>query len=288
MSWSMQTNILFGSQELWELIVDGFTELTPEVEVVYTVDEKAPKEQRKKNIKARFLLYQGLDESTFERIAEVKTSKEAWESLSTIYKGVEWVKQIRLQNLRGDLEVVHMKDDENISNYYSWLIIITNNLRWNWEKMENVRLMEKLLLSLTPKFEYVVAAIEESKNLKISIEELLGSLQIHKQHMQKKNIFIVLKHAFESKLTLSDWCSHSRGCGHGRGRGYGPNNEPLKIKWRSKASEVEDETIGKDSHLGVETIRNIQCYNCENLNTVSQIVGTELKILLISPKQQMM
>ena len=24
-----------------------------------------------------------------------------------------------------------------------------------------------------------------------------------------------------------------------------PNNEPLKIKWRSKASEVEDEAIGK-------------------------------------------
>jgi len=40
--------------------------------------------------------------------------------------------------------------------------------------------MEKLLRSLTSKLEHVVAVIEESKNLEeISIEELLGSLQVH-------------------------------------------------------------------------------------------------------------
>ena len=31
-----------------------------------------------------------------------------------------------------------------------------------------------------------------------------------------------------------------------------PNNEPLKIKWRPKASEDKDETIGEDLHLGVK------------------------------------
>ena len=69
---------LFGSQELWELIVDGFKEPTPEVEAAYTAEEKkALKEQRKKDNKARFLLYQGLDEFTFERVAEATTSKKA-------------------------------------------------------------------------------------------------------------------------------------------------------------------------------------------------------------------
>ncbi|XP_020266633.1 uncharacterized protein LOC109842135 [Asparagus officinalis] len=87
-SWSIQMRALFGSQELWELIIDGFTEPTPEVEATYTAEEKkALREQRKKDSKARFLLYQGLDESTFERVAEATTSKEAWEILATIYKG---------------------------------------------------------------------------------------------------------------------------------------------------------------------------------------------------------
>ena len=44
------------------------------------------------------------------------------------------------------------------------------------------------------KFEHVVAAIEESKNLEeILIEELLGCLQVHEQRMQKKIISITLK-----------------------------------------------------------------------------------------------
>ena len=77
-SWLIQMKSLFGSQELWELIVDGFIGLTPVIEVAYTTNEKnALKEQRKRDNKARFLLYQGLNESTFERVAEVKKSKEA-------------------------------------------------------------------------------------------------------------------------------------------------------------------------------------------------------------------
>ena len=89
--------------------------------------------------------------------------------------------------------------------------------------------MEKLLQSLTSKFEHVVAAIEESKNLEeISIEKLLGSLQVHEQHMQKKTGFIVLEQALESKLTLNDRGSHSRGRGRDRGRGRGPQQRITK------------------------------------------------------------
>jgi len=79
--------------------------------------------------------------------------------------------------------------------------------------------MEKLLRSLTLEIGYVVATIEESKNLeKISIEELLGSLQVHEQHMQKKTNFIV---RIRVNVDLSDRGLHSRGCGHGRGRERG-------------------------------------------------------------------
>ena len=95
-NWAIQIRALFGSQELWELIIDGFTELTPAIEAVYTVKEKKVlREQRKKDSKTRFLFYQGLDESTFERVVEAITNKEAWEILTTIYEGVEWAKQIR-------------------------------------------------------------------------------------------------------------------------------------------------------------------------------------------------
>ncbi|KAA8521189.1 hypothetical protein F0562_011844 [Nyssa sinensis] len=101
-SWSIQIKALFGSQDLWELITDGYTEPTQQEETAYTTDEKkTPKEHRKKDKKALFLLYQGLDESTFEKVAEAPNSKQAWEILATIFQGVDRVKRIRLQNLRG-------------------------------------------------------------------------------------------------------------------------------------------------------------------------------------------
>ena len=67
-----------------------------------------------------------------------------------------------------------------------------------------------------------------------------------------------------------------------------PNNKPLKIKWSSKASEVKDEAIGEDLHLDVETTRTSNATTVKSLDTMPRIAGTELKILPISLKQQMM
>ena len=65
------------------------------------------------------------------------------------------------------------------------------------------------------------------------------------------------------------------------------NNESLKIKWSFKASEIEDKAIGEDLHLDVETTRTSNATTVKNLDTMPRIAGTELKILPISLKQQM-
>jgi hypothetical protein len=52
-----------------------------------------------------------------------------------------------------------------------------NEMKRNGEKLKDVCVMEKILQSLKLKFEHVVIAIEESKDLEtISAKELLGSL----------------------------------------------------------------------------------------------------------------
>ena len=128
---------LFGSQDLWEFITDGQVEPTDEEEAAYTTEQKnALKDQRKKD-KALFILYQGLDESTFENIAEATSSKQAWEILSTIFKGVDRVKRVRLQTLRAKFDAIHMKEGECIFYYFSRLLIIVSQLKRNGEKMED-------------------------------------------------------------------------------------------------------------------------------------------------------
>jgi hypothetical protein len=87
------------------------------------------------------------------------------------------VKRIHLQSFRAEFESAHMNEGENVFDYYSRLLVIMNEMKRNPEKLEDVHVMEKILRSLILKFEHVVTAIEESKDLEsISAEELLGSL----------------------------------------------------------------------------------------------------------------
>ena len=106
-----------------------------------------------------------MDESTFEKIAKVESSKEAWEILGIFSRvSIVWKKNY-LQTLHAEFEVAHMKDGETISDYFSWLLVIINHLKSNRESIEDVCVMKKILRSLANKFEHVVVAIKESKNL---------------------------------------------------------------------------------------------------------------------------
>ena len=117
------------------------------------------KDQRKKDKKALFLLYQGVDDSTFEKIAKAKLSIEAWEILGIFFKGVDREKRVCLQTLCAEFEAAHMKDGETISNYFSQLLVIVNHLKSNGESIEDVCVVEKILRSLADKFKHVVVAI---------------------------------------------------------------------------------------------------------------------------------
>jgi hypothetical protein len=70
---------------------------------------KRKKNNRKKDSKAKTIIYQGLDEAIFEIIASAETSKEIWEALQQKYKGADRIKKIRLQSLRGEIELLQMK-----------------------------------------------------------------------------------------------------------------------------------------------------------------------------------
>ena len=127
-SWQIQIKALFGSQELWEVVNNGYVEPTTEQEATYSMEQKTTlKEQRKKDKKALFLLYQGVGESFFEKFSEAKFSKEAWKILINSLCEVERVKRVRLQILRADFEAAHMKEGETIYDYFSRLLAIVNH-----------------------------------------------------------------------------------------------------------------------------------------------------------------
>ena len=75
--WSITMRALFVSQELWELVEDGFEEPANEVEFLLLTQEEREslKNNKKKDAKALFFLYQVVHESLFLRIAAAKRSK---------------------------------------------------------------------------------------------------------------------------------------------------------------------------------------------------------------------
>ena len=72
--------VLLGSYNNWDIVESGYDE--PVDEATFTSTEKIIlKETRKKDKKALYTIIQGVDESTFEKTSEPKTSKSAWEIL---------------------------------------------------------------------------------------------------------------------------------------------------------------------------------------------------------------
>ena len=74
---------LFCSQELWDLVENGFIE--PRDQATYNVLSQAQKdlikENKKKDAKALFLIQQVMEESIFPLVAATTRSKHAWDTL---------------------------------------------------------------------------------------------------------------------------------------------------------------------------------------------------------------
>ena len=74
---------MFSSQDLWEVVEDGFEEPADANEYNALTQEGKDllKRNKKKDSKSLFYLYQAVHESIFPRIAAPKKSKVAWDTL---------------------------------------------------------------------------------------------------------------------------------------------------------------------------------------------------------------
>ena len=116
----------------------------------------------------------------FHKISHVEIAKEAWKILETTYEGTKKVKDTKLQMLTTRFEELKMGDDESFDSFYGKLneiIIAKLNLE---EKIEDAKVVRKILRSLLKSYCVKVTVIEESKDLdEIKIQELIRSLQTY-------------------------------------------------------------------------------------------------------------
>ena len=100
------------------------------------------------------------------------------------YQGTTRAKRQQLQALRSEFEMLRMKSGESVTDYFSRTMTIVNKMRIHDDKTEDVLIVEKILRSLTPNFNFVVYSIEEANDVGLlSIDELQSSLLVHEQNI---------------------------------------------------------------------------------------------------------
>ncbi|XP_073102006.1 uncharacterized protein [Elaeis guineensis] len=182
-NWNIQMKALLGSQDIWEVVEKGYEE-SQDDRAQMVAQRTVLVDLRKKDKKALYFIYQGLDEVRFKKVACATNSKQPCEIFENAHKGVEKVKKVHLQMLRGEFRTLKMKEGESISDYFTKVLSNINQMKRNGKNVEDKRVVEKILRSLDQKFDYVVATIEESKYVDTMIvDELMVSLQVHEQRI---------------------------------------------------------------------------------------------------------
>ncbi|XP_019435835.1 PREDICTED: uncharacterized protein LOC109342272 [Lupinus angustifolius] len=183
--WRNHMKAIFGFQEVLEIVQKGYQEIgdgaTEAQRAMYN-------EAKKKDCKALFLIYQGVDAANYEKINGVETAKQAWEISEKSYEGADKIKKVKLQNLRREYEVLQMEETDSIADYMTKILTLSNQMRSCGKAMKEKSIVEKVLRTLTCKYDHIVVAIEESKNLEeLKIEELQASLQAHELRIKGRS-----------------------------------------------------------------------------------------------------
>ncbi|CAJ2629918.1 unnamed protein product [Trifolium pratense] len=216
--WAMLMENLLRSKEIWNQIEDGIITAPPNANEEQL---KAASDSRLKDLKVKNYLFQAIDREIIETILNRGSAKEIWDSMRMKYQGSSKVKRAQLQALRRDFEVLGMTESESVNDYFARTLAIANRMTAQGQRMEASTIVEKILRSLTPKFNYVVCSIEESNDVTtMSIDELQSSLLVQEQRLKSQAEKVddqVLKVAGSGR----GGSTRGRGRGGYRGRGRG-------------------------------------------------------------------
>ena len=218
--WSMLMENFLHSKEYWSLVENGILAVAEGIEPT-EAQQKAIADHKLKDLKLKNYLFQAIDRNIMETILNKETGKHIRDSMKQKYQGSTRVKRAQLQALRREFEVLQMKEGESVDEYFARTLTIANKMKIHGESMKQVVIIEKILRSMTSRFDYVVCSVEESNDLDtLTIDELQSSLLVHEQRMNGHG-----RDEQALKVTYNDKFAGRGGRGHGafqgRGRGRG-------------------------------------------------------------------
>jgi len=132
-------------------------------------------------------LFQLIDKSIFKIITHKDTAKQMWDSMKVKYQDSARVKRVQLQWLRRIFETLEMKLGELVNDHFGRVLETANKMPNYGEDMNDVKIVEKILRSLTDNFNFIVSSIEESEDIyQLIVDELWGYLLVDEWKLRGK------------------------------------------------------------------------------------------------------
>jgi len=276
-NWCKQMKVVFGFQDVWDLVENG---LEPIGARATEEQQTAHKEKKKRDFKALFIIHQCVDSDNFEKVGDAESAKEAWDTLHKTYGGADKIKKVRLQTHKRQYELLQMEEKETINDFFARIGKLVNQMKSCGETVSEQSLVEKILRSLSSRFDTVVIAMMESKDLTTTTkEELQGSLEAHEQRMnervsEKSKTEVALQaQSVKDKKEKGKWngnrgrANHRNSNGRFGDQGSTSNNQRGDGSGSSNGGSNGYSKGGGNSRGrgGKKKFNrsNVQCYNCQ-------------------------
>eukprot|EP00253_Pinus_taeda_P015004 PITA_15004 len=143
-----------------------------------------------------------------------------------------------------------MKESDTIDSFFTQVIGLITQIRSHGEILKERRIVEKTLRSLPSRFEAIVVAIEETKDLsQFTVDELSASLMSH-EHRLSRGTYSSFEQAFKTHMSFGQGKGQGRANNGGRGRSQNKGrNNPASTSGRT-CNQNQDEGLRKHQAHG--------------------------------------
>ncbi|XP_061999103.1 uncharacterized protein LOC133716406 [Rosa rugosa] len=127
-----------------------------------------------------------VSDEIFPKISYEETAKTTWEVLQEEFRGDPKVRSVKLKSIRRDFEYTRMKDDELLKDYFTRLSDVMNQMKSYGEDLPSRKVVQKILISLTPKYDPIVSVLIETKDMETTgIQDIIGSIKAFDQRLDR-------------------------------------------------------------------------------------------------------
>ncbi|GAU12969.1 hypothetical protein TSUD_191600 [Trifolium subterraneum] len=226
--------VIFGFQDVQEVIEAG---ITPIAANATETEQTAHRALKKKDFKAMFFIHECVDLVNFQKTENATSAKECWDIFEKGHFGNDKLKQ-------------------SISTRSPTL---QNQMKSCGSTISDGDMVEKVIGTSSSKFDYIIVAIMEAKDVStMKLEELQCSLKSHEQRINPR----AKSRTFDQAL----WTHTSK---KGNGNKHKCKDQFKKENSQKESSKKNDDqgesskSDGNGKSKKFINKKNIQCYNCQ-------------------------